>query len=106
MSAIRTILDRVQGKAPKGARRSPHWSAYRKHFMQQHPECASCLRKSEEAHHIVPFHVAPDLELNPTNLIAMCRRCHLFVGHLGSWRRVNFSVAMDAAYWKARMEAQ
>jgi hypothetical protein len=67
--------------------------------------CEICERKKGlEAHHIVPFHVAPDLELNTDNLISLCRRCHLFVGHLGSWRSVNLSVLSDAKYWRFRIE--
>jgi hypothetical protein len=54
----------------------------------------------------VPFHVAPELELEDNNLIALCRRCHLFVGHLGSWSRVNVSVLADSRYWQARFVGQ
>ena len=73
--------------------------------MQTIQRCEICNRKRGlEAHHVVPFHVAPDLELNVDNLIALCRRCHLFVGHLGAWRRVNVSVWSDAKYWRFRME--
>ena len=66
--------------------------------------CAVCSRKRTlEVHHIIPFHVAPDLELNPSNLMALCRRCHLFVGHLGNWRRFNMAVQSDAVHWHVKM---
>jgi 5-methylcytosine-specific restriction endonuclease McrA len=105
LNPIRTILDRVQGKAPPGAKRSPKWSAHRRRYMKLVSRCEICPRKiGLEAHHIVPFHLAPDLELQSDNLIALCRRCHLFVGHLGSWRDVNISVLSDAKYWRFRME--
>ena len=81
-SAIRTLLDRVQGKAEKGQKRSSSWSKVRREFMEN-AACESCMRGSKrhmlEAHHIVPFHVAPDLELDPDNLICLCRRCHLLI---------------------------
>jgi 5-methylcytosine-specific restriction endonuclease McrA len=74
--------------------------------MRAIPECEICNRKKGlEAHHIVPFHIAPDLELKPNNLMALCRRCHLFVGHLGGWQRFNINVETDAMLWRAKMLA-
>ena len=81
MQPIRRVLDRVTGKAPAGAKRASGWPRFRRSYMVDHPECAVCGRKRGlEAHHVVPFHVAPDLELDPSNLISLCRRCHLLVG--------------------------
>ena len=105
MNPIRTILDRVQGKAPPGAKRSGKWAGVRRRYMKAVGYCEICERKKGlEAHHIIPFHVAPDLELHQENLMSLCRRCHLFVGHLGSWRKVNISIKSDAKYWRFRME--
>jgi len=53
--------------------------------------------KAVEVHHLIPFSIAPDLELDPHNLITLCERkkyginCHLLVGHLGNYRRFNSS---------------
>ena len=64
-----------------------------------------CGRRFLIAHHIVPFHLAPDLELDPTNLLALCEakrygiNCHLLVGHLGNFLRSNPFVVANAAYW-------
>jgi hypothetical protein len=60
------------------------------------------------AHHIISFHIAPDLELDPTNLIALCEgkktlNCHLIFGHLGNFRKINPSVLSDAAQWSVKL---
>ena len=90
--------------ASREAARSPRWRAVRKAFIQAHPTCAKCgggrlLRL--EAHHVIPFHEAPELELDPANLITLCRRLrgghHLSIGHLGDWTRSNAHVREDAA---------
>lgn len=100
-----TMLDRLTGKAPPGAKRSSRWRAVRRRFLFEHPRCSVCRSESGlEAHHVVPFFVAPDLELDPENLIALCRRCHLFLGHLGAWDRLNPSVQADAAYFAVRFQ--
>jgi hypothetical protein len=67
-------------------------------------QCEVCGReRTLEAHHIVPFHVAPDLELDEANLVALCRRCHLLIGHCGGWARVNPSVRSDVAQWRVKV---
>jgi len=107
MNPLKTLTDRLQGKAPPGARRSPEWRRVRQLYMSDIDSCSVCSRRRGlEAHHIIPFHLAPDLELDPLNLIALCRRCHLFVGHLGSWARFNPQIREDAAYWHLRMSQE
>jgi len=48
-----------------------------------------------------PFHLHPELELDPTNLITLCmqpgQECHLYVGHGDSWKAYNPDVKQDAA---------
>lgn len=81
-----------------GAARSSRWSAVRAGFLAQHSQCAACGRKEDlEAHHIVPFHLQPGLELDVNNLIVLCRSCHHVFGHLGDWGSWNTSVREDAA---------
>jgi 5-methylcytosine-specific restriction protein A len=81
--------------------RSPHWSAVEKAFRKDHPECAACGSiKHLNVHHIKPFHLFPELELDPTNLITLCMdtlECHLQVGHLGNFKKFNINVRNDAA---------
>ena len=60
--------------------------------------CAACGRLGElEAHHILPFHVWPEKELDTSNLLALCRDCHYYVGHLRDWTSYNRWVVQDAA---------
>jgi outer membrane murein-binding lipoprotein Lpp len=81
-----------------GAARSSKWSAVRRAFLKIHPECEACGSRDElNVHHIKPFNVAPELELDPTNLITLCRKHHFEVGHLGNWRSANATVRQDAA---------
>lgn len=107
---LQLMKDRIQGKAPKGARRSSKWRGIRDAHLQLNPRCEICGRtKSVEVHHIMPFSIAPDLELNPANLITLCEskkngiNCHLLIGHLGSYRRYNPSAKADALYWRAKL---
>lgn len=83
--------------------RSPAWRSVRAAFLRDNPVCAACEARATVAHHVIPFHVRPDLELCDTNLIAFCGRHHLIFGHLESWRSWNTRAAEDAALWKERL---
>ena len=109
MSNWRDMADRVTGKAPPGMKRSSQWRRFRNDFLRGR-SCVICGgRRSLIAHHIIPFYLAPDLELDTGNLIALCEagryglNCHLTIGHLGNWRRTNVIVVADAAYWHQRL---
>jgi hypothetical protein len=46
-----------------------------------------------------PFHLHPELELDPGNLITLCmgtNECHLTIGHGGDWKSFNGTVLSDA----------
>lgn len=102
MSALITaIKDRIKGK-PK-ARRAPEWPKTRHWYLECEPRCAVCgSTENLEVHHVVPYHIRPDLELSVMNLITLCEskkqgiNCHLFVGHLGDYKAFNPSVRLDA----------
>jgi hypothetical protein len=75
------------------------------------PSCEACgSKKKLEVHHLIPFHLAPDLELDPSNLMTLCdgggkygmKSCHLFFGHGGAWQRFNPVCKMDIIYFKTR----
>ena len=79
-----------------GEKRSSKWTSVRKAYLKANPECALCfVQKDLNVHHIKPFHLFPHLELEPTNLITLCRskylglNCHLRVGHGGNYRYYN-----------------
>lgn len=110
LNIIKRVKDRVQGKAPKGSKRSSYWPTVRKEFLKEHPHCAVCGgTKKVEVHHKVPFHMAPERELDVTNLITLCEikkkgvNCHLLFGHLGNYKRVNETVEEDAARWREKL---
>ncbi len=114
---LERLRDRITGKAPPGAKRSRGWRKVRRKHITDHPDCAVCGgTKRLEVHHVIPFWAAPDLELDPdgNNLITLCRKsvdgvkglpCHRFVGHLGSWTKVNLFVRADAAYWREKLRS-
>lgn len=110
MGLIKQVTDVVTGKAPAGAKRSSKWPAVRRAILRKQPYCSVCSStKKLEVHHIVSFHEDPSLELEPSNLIVLCENkrygvvCHLFVGHLGSYRATNPDCQQDAENWRKKL---
>lgn len=111
MSVLQQLKDRIQGKAPKGSKRSSKWRDVRAAHLIVNPACELCGSKDKlEVHHIVPFHVDPTKELDPTNLITLCESkkggvtCHLFFGHLGSYKNFNAQVKADVLEWRSKLK--
>ena len=97
---IQLVKDVIKGK-PKHLR-SPRWDDVRDDHVKKHPTCAACGSTTRlQVHHIKPFHLFRELELDPTNLLTLCEqsdtKCHLRVGHHGSWKKYNENVVQDAA---------
>lgn len=75
-----------------GKARSKEWPKIRKAWLKRYPRCALCGGKEKiTVHHMIPFHLNPLLELDPTNLITLCEgrkvvNCHLVFGHWGNFR--------------------
>lgn len=86
---IRTVLNLVAGRHaedPPAERRSPQWPPVERAFLRAHPECRGCgSRRNLNAHHLVPFHVDRAKELDPDNLVAVCRSCHFVLCHRNDW---------------------
>lgn len=104
------FLDLFRGDREFGATRSPLWRYVRAQHLKRNPTCAVCGGTEKlEVHHIRPFHINPELELNPNNLITLCESkkkgvtCHQFFGHLGDYRKVNLDVEVDAKVWNAKL---
>ena len=81
--------------------RSRKWPTVRKNYLKTHTACAACGGSARlEVHHIKPFHLYRELELDPTNFIVLCedenKKCHLFIGHNGNWKTSNLNVVEDA----------
>lgn len=88
----------------KSITRSPEWPAVRKAFLEKHPVCAACGKTKLiglQVHHKKPFHLFPDLELEPSNLMTLCDdpQCHLLIGHLDNFKSYNPTAETDAAIW-------
>ena len=97
---VQLVKDVIKGK-PKHLR-SPQWDDVRDAHVEKHPTCAACGSATHlQVHHIKPFHLFRELELDPTNLLTLCEqsdtKCHLRVGHHGSWKKYNENVVQDAA---------
>lgn len=88
-----------------GVPRSPKWSGVRKQHLALYPLCTVCETKDGcEVHHKAPYHLHPDLELDPRNLITLCRDHHLLFGHLMSFKSYNQDVEVDATTWRLKIK--
>jgi len=89
--------------------RSPFWKKLREEHLRKSPNCSVCGSiKSVVPHHIIPFHVNPQLELDPNNLISLCEgdtfNCHLFFGHFRKWTKHNPDVVQDSLEWSKKIK--
>lgn len=87
-----------------GVKRSSKWRTVRKEHLKKHPVCAATgSKRKPEVHHIKPFHLYPELELEPSNLITLAKRYHLLFGHLGSFHSYNLNVRANASEWRGKI---
>lgn len=110
MSILQRMVDVAKGKIPVGMPRSSKWPSVRAAHLATHPTCEVCGgTASLEVHHMLPFHLFPNGELDPSNLVTLCEankngvNCHLFIGHLGNFKSYNRAVQMDAALWLSKL---
>ena len=93
-------LHSIYREGDKIRHRSSGWEAVRDAHLASRPTCAACGgTKLLQVHHVVPFHLATDLELVPSNLVTLCMGdfdCHLRLGHGGSFRCYNPTIVEDA----------
>lgn len=108
---LKHLKDVGQGKAELGNKRSGQWPAVEKAHLEKQPNCMVCNRSEKlNVHHIKPFHIYPDLELDPSNLITLCEsdkggvNCHLHYGHLGNFKSFNENVIPDASLWNQKIK--
>ncbi len=89
--------------------RSPHWPTVEHKFRKTHPVCEACGGSVNlNVHHKKPFHLHPELELDPNNLITLCmdgdKDCHIKLGHGGNFKAYNPNVEEDVAKVKANFQ--
>jgi 5-methylcytosine-specific restriction endonuclease McrA len=93
------------------AERSSHWPTVQHRFIKKHPVCEACGGTMHlNVHHKKPFHLYPELELEPSNLITLCmdgdKDCHIKLGHGGNFKAYNPNVEEDVARVKAEFSIQ
>jgi 5-methylcytosine-specific restriction endonuclease McrA len=96
---VQRLSSKIREKK-KSKKRSPEWDNVRNKFILQNGKCAACDSTKElQVHHIQPFHLHPELELDAKNLITLCmsdENCHLSIGHGGSFKAYNSNVVEDS----------
>jgi len=88
--------------APDGASFNWSWQKCRKNFLRRVGKVCVCCgsKKKIQVHHKLPRHIRPDLAVDQTNLIALCRDCHFHVGHLNSY--FTYNAAVSEVCWFVR----
>lgn len=87
--------------------RSSKWSSARGSFMMRNTFCAACGTEEHlECHHIEPFYLFPEKELDEDNFIVLCRVCHFLFGHLKKWSSYNTTVVEDAKWFCKKVKAR
>ena len=93
---IRHHLEKLTGKIPKNApMRSVHWESTEREFRAVNKLCPCGSDDDLNVHHIFPFHLYPQFELEWWNLITLCRKHHYEFGHNEDWKAFNPFVVDD-----------
>ena len=96
-----------RGTVPS-VKRSGKWPKVEKAHLADHPGCAVCgATKQVNVHHVKPYHLFPELELEAGNLITLCcgeHDHHLLFGHLGDFKAFNPTVRADAEIWAFKIQ--
>lgn len=117
---IRSAFNKIDRRVDHGAHiarqhgheRSPEWPRVAHEHLAVEPACVVCGHRGHglQVHHVKPFHLHPNLELDPNNLITLCelrgRDHHLLVGHLDEWESYNVQVRADCKRYHKMSAAQ
>jgi 5-methylcytosine-specific restriction protein A len=104
-------LESIDGMTFEGPRAS-EWVYVRNEFVRRHPRCEACGGSYNlNVHHIKPFHLYPELELDEGNLITLCREHHFRIGHdpdgkgpaKPNWSASNPNVRSDAESMRSKV---
>ena len=109
LQKILGLLGYHRQEAKPAEARSPKWPALEKAHLLKEPACVACGGTTHlEAHHIIPFHVDSSKELDPTNLITLCRHPshddHFIWGHFCDFKAWNPNVREDASEYHEKMK--
>jgi 5-methylcytosine-specific restriction endonuclease McrA len=85
--------------------RSSDWPTIRKEHVKKHPFCIACgTTRNIEVHHVKPYQIHPELELEPTNLVSLCKTHHLVFGHLTDYHSWNENVVEDSNWYLQKVK--
>lgn len=112
------------GATPDGSsgQRSGRWPTVMHHFKQNEyydaqtatwekfhdnidrGSCRCCGSTLDlNVHHIVSYHDKHELELDPNNLVTLCREHHFRIGHKNNWKDSNPNVCADCDAMRVRL---
>lgn len=104
------LIESVDHPTLWGEPRSSSWASVRRKFVESNPNCVACGSTEKlNVHHVKPFHAHPELELEPSNLITLCREHHFRIGHdpdgpwsplKPAWTKSNPFVRKHAQLWR------
>lgn len=100
-----TIQDYFRGNL--GGKRSPRWRGVRNANIKKNCECCGkkgTLLKPLNLHHILPYHISPEDELNPKNFLTACRSCHYLLCHLRNWKSWDSEIEENSKELLSRIE--
>jgi len=101
-----TFSSAWSGFCPVSAKpRHPQWDRAAKAWAASNPCAVTGEFEGIEVHHIRPFHLFPELEMDPENWISLTRPWHLYLGHVGNWSNWNPSVREDAERFRRMIDA-
>ena len=87
-----------------GTPRSSQWKKVRNDFLARFPDCEACGVEAEIVHHILPYHLKPELELDESNFITLCDECHLVLAHLKSFKRFDPDIKEVARLFRKKVK--
>ena len=92
-----------------GSKRNSGWHKASEAYIREVGQCEFCGAKlgeegvELEVHHVEPFHVRPDLEMEKSNWAVLCRKphdCHRLVGHFRNFSLWNPLLRPFLEIWK------
>ncbi len=80
MRMVERVYDRERG-SPSVRGYDAAWRRFREAYLNEHPLCADCIgdgvyKPAREVHHIAKLRDAPELKLDATNVLGLCKSCH------------------------------
>jgi 5-methylcytosine-specific restriction enzyme A len=56
--------------------KSAAWLKFRREFLAEHADCALCSQSAQHVHHLTPYWLVGDQDLDPSAFAALCNSCH------------------------------